>query len=53
MTSLDLCASEIGFLVKKAHLSCVSNMTLITSENTMQAAVSSVNCGLLVAPTAS
>jgi lactoylglutathione lyase len=50
---LVLCASAIGRAVKLRYLSCVSSMTKIVSENTMQAAVSSENCGFLVPPTAS
>ena len=47
-------ASEgIGRLVKVFHLSWVSSITKIVSESTMQAAVSSVNCGLLAKPSAS
>ena len=42
----------IGRLVKPRHLSCVSSMTLIDSLQTMHAAVSSVNCALLVKPRA-
>ena len=53
MTSLAWRASEIGLLVNDAHLGCVSSITKMLSDNTMQAAVSSENCGLFTAPTAS
>lgn len=42
----------IGRLVKPRHLSWVSSITKIASLQTMQAAVSSVNCGLLLKPSA-
>ena len=49
------CAEGRRFLpdLKSLNGTRVNNITLIVSENTMHAAVSSVNCGLFTAPTAS
>ena len=52
-TALVLWVSAICFDVNCLYLSWVSSITWMVSDNTMQAAVSSVNCGLFLAPTAS
>lgn len=52
ITSLEV-VGGIGRLVNVRHLACVSSMTLIDSLHTMQAAVSSENCGLFWKPSAS
>src|SRR3546814_9077942 len=52
MTSL-LSLGGMGRVVKVFHLSCVSSITRIVSDSTMQAAVSSVKRGSFVKPSAS
>ena len=49
-TSLVARASAIALGVNWRNLSWVSSMTWMVSETTMQAPVSSLNCGFFVAP---
>ena len=51
-TSLEVLASAIFFGVNCLNLSWVSSIAWMVSENTMQDAVSSQNCGFLAAPIA-
>ena len=44
-TCASACASTIRLLVNWRHLSCVRSIAEIVSENTMHAAVSSLNAG--------
>jgi hypothetical protein len=50
-TSLDV-VGGIGRVVNVRHFAYVKSMTLIDSLHTMNAAVSSVNCGLMTKPKA-
>ena len=52
-TSLVRCASATSLGVNILNLSWVSSMTLIRSERTMHAPLSSLNCGFRVRPIAS
>src|SRR5262249_44682607 len=52
-TWLEVLASTIFLEVKCRYLSCVISIAWMVSENTMQDAVSSENCGFLTAPIAS